>query len=52
MIKLAAPAQGRPAAIVFVFITVMIDMIAMGVTAPVLPTLIQKMAGSPPRPAG
>ena len=47
MIKFAAPAQGRPAALVFIFITVMIDMIAMGLTAPVLPTLIQKMAGSP-----
>lgn len=36
----------RSAAMVFIFITVMIDMVAMGVTAPVLPTLIQEMSGS------
>ena len=37
----------RKAALAFIFITVMIDMVAMGITAPVLPRLIQDMAGSP-----
>ena len=38
-------AGGRPAAIAFIFVAVTIDTIAMGITAPVLPKLIEHMAG-------
>ena len=38
--------NGRQAALIFIFITVTIDTIAMGVTAPVLPQLIERMSGS------
>ncbi len=45
----SGPAEGGPkprrAALAFIFVTVMIDMVAMGVTAPVLPRLIRDMAG-------
>ncbi|MEI9963536.1 MAG: MFS transporter [Caulobacteraceae bacterium] len=41
----AAP-QGRKAALAFIFVTVTIDTIAMGVTAPVLPQLIERLSGS------
>ena len=41
----ANQARGRPAALVFIFITVTIDTIAMGITAPVLPMLIERMSG-------
>ena len=45
-----APPAGRPvarrqAALAFIVITIIIDMLAMGVTAPILPTLIQQMSG-------
>jgi len=36
---------GRQAALVFIFITVTIDTIAMGITAPVLPMLIERLSG-------
>ncbi len=36
---------GRQAALAFIVITIIIDMLAMGVTAPILPTLIQQMSG-------
>ncbi len=32
--------KSRPAAIAFIFITVMLDMLALGLIAPVLPKLI------------
>jgi MFS transporter, DHA1 family, tetracycline resistance protein len=40
-----APARGRSAALAFIFVAVTIDTIAMGITAPVLPKLIERMAG-------
>ncbi len=43
---LSAAPQRRQAALIFIFITVTIDTIAMGVTAPVLPQLIERMSGS------
>ncbi len=42
----------RQAALSFIFITVVLDMIAMGVTAPVLPQLIQTLAGGGASQAG
>ena len=45
----AAPIAGarpaRQAALIFIFITVTIDTIAMGIMAPVLPTLIERLTG-------
>ncbi len=41
----AVRAGGRQAALLFIFITVTIDTIAMGITAPVLPMLIERMSG-------
>ena len=38
---------GRQAALAFIFVAVTIDTISMGITAPVLPTLIQRMSGHP-----
>ena len=38
-------AGGRQAALVFIFITVTIDTVAMGITAPVLPMLIERLSG-------
>jgi DHA1 family tetracycline resistance protein-like MFS transporter len=40
-----APPRGRQAAIAFIFVAVTIDTISMGITAPVLPTLIKQMSG-------
>ena len=40
-----APA-GRRAALVFIFITVMLDMLAMGMIVPVLPTLVRSFVAS------
>ena len=40
-----APVSGRQAALIFIFITVTIDTVAMGVTAPVLPKLILHLTG-------
>ncbi len=48
--ELSVGPQGRQAALIFIFITVTIDTIAMGVTAPVLPQLIAGMV--PPERAG
>ena len=36
-----APAPARPAAAIFIFLTVSLDMLAMGMIAPVLPRLIE-----------
>ena len=44
---LSAAPQRRQAALIFIFVTVTIDTIAMGVTAPVLPQLIERMSGNP-----
>jgi DHA1 family tetracycline resistance protein-like MFS transporter len=44
----AAPRQaGRQAALAFIFVAVTIDTISMGITAPVLPALIRRLAGDP-----
>lgn len=40
------PAAPRPAALIFIFITVALDMLAMGVIIPVFPKLVVEMAGS------
>lgn len=40
----AAPA-GRPAGFWFVFLTVVLDMLAIGIIVPVLPSLVKQMAG-------
>jgi DHA1 family tetracycline resistance protein-like MFS transporter len=37
--------QPRPAALAFIFVTVLIDMLAFGMTIPVLPVLVQQFAG-------
>jgi DHA1 family tetracycline resistance protein-like MFS transporter len=37
--------RGRQAALAFIFVAVTIDTISMGITAPVLPLLIKRMAG-------
>jgi DHA1 family tetracycline resistance protein-like MFS transporter len=42
----SAQPSGRQAALVFIFVAVTIDTIAMGITAPVLPKLIEHMSGS------
>src|SRR5581483_566531 len=39
--------KARPAAIVFIFITVMLDMLALGLIAPVLPKLILNFLHGP-----
>ena len=43
-IKTPAP-KGRQAAVVFIFVTVALDVLAMGMIAPVLPRLITEFAG-------
>ena len=35
----------RPAALIFIWITVVLDMMALGLIAPVLPRLIESMSG-------
>ncbi len=40
-----APRQPRKAAFVFIFITVLLDMLAFGVVAPVLPKLVESFLG-------
>ena len=37
----SAPPAGRQAAVIFVFITVLLDMLALGIVLPVLPKLIE-----------
>jgi DHA1 family tetracycline resistance protein-like MFS transporter len=39
--------RGRQAALAFIFVAVTIDTVSMGITAPVLPSLIKSMAGDP-----
>ena len=41
----ASPPPARRAALVFIFVTVLIDIIAFGVVIPVLPQLIKQMSG-------
>ncbi len=41
----STPPVGRQAAVVFVFITVLLDMLALGVVLPVLPKLIESFVG-------
>src|SRR5881409_3523283 len=43
--------KSRPAAITFIFITVMLDMLALGLIAPVLPKLILNFLGGNPTSA-
>ena len=35
----------RPAALAFIFVTILIDVIGLGVIIPVLPTLIEQLTG-------
>lgn len=46
MTETALPAAPRPAALIFIFVTVALDMLAMGVVIPVFPKLVVEMAGS------
>ncbi len=47
-----SPAQHRNAALPFIFVTVLIDMLAFGMIIPVLPVLVQNfMGGSAARAA-
>jgi len=39
-------AGGRPAAVTFVLVTVVLDVLALGLMIPVLPKLVERMAGS------
>ncbi len=43
----AGPAVGRPAAMRFIMLTVLIDMLAIGIIVPVLPALVGKFTSSP-----
>ncbi len=38
--------RGREAAIAFIFVTALLDIVAMGIIIPVLPSLIEQFAGS------
>ena len=46
-----APARGRRAAVAFVFVTALIDIMAIGVIIPVLPKLVEQFAGGTARGA-
>ena len=46
-VEAAPKGGGRQAALAFIFVAVTIDTISMGITAPVLPSLIERMAGDP-----
>lgn len=37
--------KARPAALIFIFITVLVDVIGLGIIIPVLPTLIMELTG-------
>jgi DHA1 family tetracycline resistance protein-like MFS transporter len=39
------PSGGRPAAVVFIFITILLDMLALGMVIPVLPELVRSFHG-------
>ncbi|HEY0230730.1 MAG TPA: TCR/Tet family MFS transporter [Dokdonella sp.] len=41
----AAPATPRRAALIFIFVTVLIDILSFGIIIPVLPHLVEKLAG-------
>lgn len=40
-----SPSAGRPAAVAFVLVTITLDVIAMGLVIPVLPKLVESLAG-------
>jgi DHA1 family tetracycline resistance protein-like MFS transporter len=42
----AAPAARRPAAFIFIFITILLDMLALGLVMPVLPRLVQSFVAN------
>jgi DHA1 family tetracycline resistance protein-like MFS transporter len=41
----SVPPAARPAAVIFIFVTVMLDMLALGMIIPVLPLLIEQFRG-------
>lgn len=45
----ASASSGRKAAIAFIFVTAVLDIVAMGIVIPVLPPLIEEFAGSDAR---
>jgi DHA1 family tetracycline resistance protein-like MFS transporter len=45
MPTLTAPPQRRRAAVIFIFITVLLDMLALGMVIPVLPELVREFSG-------
>jgi DHA1 family tetracycline resistance protein-like MFS transporter len=52
MSQLSSPASPRRAALVFIFVTVVLDVLALGMIIPVLPTLVmQFLGGNTPRAA-
>ncbi len=44
------PGGGRPAALAFIFVTVMLDMLALGLILPVLPRLVVEFRALRPGP--
>lgn len=42
---MTSPAAGRPAAVTFVFVTILLDMLALGMVIPVLPLIIESFRG-------
>ena len=42
---MTSPASGRPAAVTFVFVTILLDMLALGMVIPVLPLIIEDFRG-------
>src|ERR1700676_1765688 len=45
LVAMSSDSQPRRAALAFIFVTVLIDMLAFGMTIPVLPVLVQQFAG-------
>src|SRR5262245_14375555 len=41
----SAPGVGRPAAVAFIFVTVVMDVLALGIVIPVLPKLVESFLG-------
>jgi len=48
----AAPSGGRPAAMRFIMVAVLIDMLAVGIIVPVLPALVGQFTASPAEQTG
>ena len=42
---MTSPAVGRPAAVTFIFVTILLDMLALGMVIPVLPLIIEDFRG-------